>query len=541
MHLFARFISLGKKINGRLVIALILGYFLAITPLWTQANTKVPIIFNGENLFEVNSSGEFSAQNRARDANGILRQLDFTQEQIKVEIDLSREIPVIIVNGNHLLSVTSEDVPRGRSPSEQALIWSKQLENAIQEAKYERTPQYLLEAGLLALGFILGTVAIMFGLKWTWDRKLKPLWLQNAISNSEEKTSQPINNNVEIAVKVILNLINLAISFFTLSYVTRLFPQTRQLSRNLVNTVTNSLISDVIPLGSQSYSILDVLILTSLFTGVVLVSRTLRRLLRSRVLSLTHLNPGAREAITTIVNYTFIFISTVILLQLWGLDLSSLTVFAGILGVGIGFGLQGIAKEFISGIIIIFERPIQVGDFVEVDNLTGTVKYINVRSTEILTLDQISIIVPNSRFLESEVINWSHRSSISRIKIPVGVAYGSDLTTVRTTLIQAAKEHSDVLLEPAPKVAFMGFGESAVNFNLLIWIKEPQKQLLIKSDIYFRIETMFRHRHIDIPFPQRDLHVRSGNMTGGMSPDLQDSLTNLSNNLAAWLEHQSKD
>ena len=540
MHLFARSISLGKKINWRLVIALILGYFLAVTPAWVQANTTAPIILNGENLFEVNSSGEFDAQQRARDANSILGQLDFTQGEIEVEIDQSTEIPVIRVNGNHLLSVTSEDLPKGRSPMEQALAWSRQLEQGIQDAKKEYTPQYLLEAGLRALGSVLGAIAIMFGLKWVCHRKLKPLWLQDEIS-SEEKTSQPINKNIEVAVKVILNIINVAISFFTLGYVTRLFPQTRQLSRTLVDTVTTSLISDVIPLGSKSYSILDLLILTSLFTGVILVSRTLRKLLRSRVLSLTPLNPGAREAITTIFNYTFIFISTVILLQLWGLDLSSLTVFAGILGVGIGFGLQGIAKEFISGIIIIFERPIQVGDFVEVDNLMGTVKYINVRSTEIITLDQISIIVPNSRFLESEVINWSHRSSISRIKIPVGVAYGSDLTTVRTTLIQAAKEHSDVLMDPSPKVAFMGFGESAVNFNLLIWIKEPRKQLLIKSDIYFRIETMFRHRHIDIPFPQRDLHVRSGNMTGGMSPDLQDSLTNLSNSLAAWLEHQSKD
>ena len=540
MHLFTRSISLGKKINWRLVIALILGYFLAVTPAWVQTNTTAPIILNGENLFEVNSSGEFSAKKRAGDANSILGQLDFTQGEIEVDIEQSTGIPVIRVNGNHLLSVTSEDVPKGRSLMEQALIWSRKLEQAIQDAKKEYTPQYLLEAGLRALGSVLGAIAIMFGLKWVCHRKLKPLWLQDEIS-SEEKTSQPINKNIEVAVKVILNIINVAISFFTLGYVTRLFPQTRQLSRTLVDTVTTSLISDVIPLGSKSYSILDLLILTSLFTGVILVSRTLRKLLRSRVLSLTPLNPGAREAITTIFNYTFIFISTVILLQLWGLDLSSLTVFAGILGVGIGFGLQGIAKEFISGIIIIFERPIQVGDFVEVDNLMGTVKYINVRSTEIITLDQISIIVPNSRFLESEVINWSHRSSISRIKIPVGVAYGSDLTTVRTTLIQAAKEHSDVLMDPSPKVAFMGFGESAVNFNLLIWIKEPRKQLLIKSDIYFRIETMFRHRHIDIPFPQRDLHVRSGNMTGGMSPDLQDSLTNLSNSLAAWLEHQSKD
>lgn len=540
MHLFLRFTSIPiwKQINRRLVIAFILGCFLAVTPVWAQTDNEAAIILDGTNLFQVKPSGEYSAQERAKEANSVLGQIDFTEELISVEIDLSEQIPVIVVDGNHLLSVTSQDVPRGRSPQEQAKIWAQQLKIGIQKAQEERKPKYLLKAILLSLGSIFGAIAIMFGLRWLWHHRLKPLWRRSQIHGSNEESS-PLAKNLETGATIVLNLFYGVIVLLTISFVTRQFPQTRQLSDILVSAIVKSLTSDIIPLGSKSYSVFSLLILIGLFTGIVLVSKKLRQVMRSRILSLTPLNPGTRETVTTIVNYTFIFISSVILLQLWGLDLSSLTVFAGVLGVGIGFGLQGIAKEFISGIIIIFERPIQVGDFVEVGDFMGTVQYIRVRSTEILTLDQISIIVPNSRFLESEVINWSHGSPISRIKIPVGVAYGSDLATVRTTLIQAAKEHGEVLTEPSPKVIFLGFGDSSVNFNLFIWIKNPEKQLPIKSDIYFRIETMFRHRQIEIPCPQRNLNVNSGSLPGQISPELQDSLINLSNNLAAWLENQS--
>jgi small-conductance mechanosensitive channel len=168
----------------------------------------------------------------------------------------------------------------------------------------------------------------------------------------------------------------------------------------------------------------------------------------------------------------------------------------------------------------------------------GTVERISVRSTEIRTLDEVSIIVPNSRFLESEVVNWTHHSPISRLKLPVGVAYGSDLTAVRGALIDAAKEHPDVLAEPVPKVFFKGLGESSLNFDLMIWIAEPRNQFRIKSDLYFRIEAILRHRNIEIPFPQQDLHVRSGSLPLDVSPQLTESLAQLSNSLAKWLERQ---
>jgi len=207
--------------------------------------------------------------------------------------------------------------------------------------------------------------------------------------------------------------------------------------------------------------------------------------------------------------------------------------------VGIGLGLQGIAREFLSGLVLIFERPIQVGDFVEVDELMGTVERISVRSTEIRTLDDVSIIIPNSRFLEANVINWNHHSSVSRLRIPVGVAYGADTEAVRQVLLNAAKGHPDVVSTPAPKVFFLEFGESSLRFNLLVWIREPRKQFQIRSDLYFKIEALLRDRKIEIPFPQRDLHVRSGNLPITLSPELVSSLAQLSTNLAGWLHSQS--
>jgi small-conductance mechanosensitive channel len=326
---------------------------------------------------------------------------------------------------------------------------------------------------------------------------------------------------------------------FTALYITDLFPQTRELSRKITDTIVGSLVSELIPLGNSSYSVLDLFILIGLFTGVLILARTTKKILRSRVLRLTGLNRGSQETVAQIATYGIIFLGTIVVLQLWGLDLSSLTIFASVLGVGIGLGLQGIAKEFISGLVLIFERPIKVGDFVNVGELMGTVERISVRSTEIRTLDELSIIVPNSRFLEEEVVNWTHHSSLSRLKVPVTVAYGSDLTAVRGALIDAAKEHPDVLAEPAPRVFFKGFGDSSLNFDLLIWTAEPQKQFRLKSDLYFRIEAILRHRNIEIPFPQQDLHVRSGSLPLEISPQLVESLAQLSNGLTKWLERQS--
>jgi potassium-dependent mechanosensitive channel len=192
--------------------------------------------------------------------------------------------------------------------------------------------------------------------------------------------------------------------------------------------------------------------------------------------------------------------------------------------VGIGFGLQDIAKNFGSGLVLVFERPIQVGDFVEIAEFKGTVERIGARSTEIRTLDHVSIIVPNSRFLENEVINWSHRNPVSRLHIPVGVAYHADPQIVQEALLEAAQNHSDIVDSPAPQVLFQGFGDSALNFELLVWTAVPNRQFLLKSDLNFCIFEAFRRRQIEIPFPQQDLHLRSVQV----SPEIESTWNQIS-------------
>ncbi len=544
-----KFVSFVRvRIVRTLVVAFMVGCLLAVLPSLAQNNTTpdsfnsdnstASIMLDGRKIFEVTQSEQFTAQERAEYANQLLQeQVEIAENPITVEIDSTEKIPVIEIDGKHLLSVTSEDTPEGRSPQEQAGFWQRKLQTVIQQAQYERTPIYLIKAIFISSGCVFLVIALSWALGKLWCDYLKPQLDKDAAESAPlEGTKQP--NSPKIAGQVLLTLIRCAIWVYALIYITNQFRQTRKLSRIVTDTIITSLTSDMIPLGDNSYSVLNLLILISLFVGLIILAKVIKQGLRSRILRFTGLSRAAQETIAIIFNYAFIFISTLVLLQLWGLDISSLTVFAGVLGVGIGLGLQGIAKEFISGLVLIFERPIQVGDFVDVGGLMGTVEYISVRSTEIRTLDDVSIIIPNSRFLESEVINWSHHSAVSRLNIPVGVAYGSNLKTVRSALIDAAKEHSDVLPQPSPRVFFKGFGDSSLDFDLLVWISEPRKQFQIKSDLYFRIEVILRHRGVEIPFPQRDLHVRSGSLPVDISPQLVESLAHLSQSLAKWLDQQ---
>jgi len=175
---------------------------------------------------------------------------------------------------------------------------------------------------------------------------------------------------------------------------------------------------------------------------------------------------------------------------------------------------------------LLFERPIRVGDFVKVGNIEGTVIRIGARSTVIRNLDQISIILPNSRFLEDDVTNWNYETSVTRIRIPVSVAYGCDISEVKEALLKAPRGHSDVLRNPEPIIFFLGFGDSSLDFELRVWIAEPIAQYRVKSDLFFRIEELFREGEIEVPFPQRDLHVRSGSIPLALSPQLEATLRN---------------
>jgi small-conductance mechanosensitive channel len=244
------------------------------------------------------------------------------------------------------------------------------------------------------------------------------------------------------------------------------------------------------------------------FIVFLFLSGLIERFLMSRMSKQLKLNSGTSYAIQKIIHYIIILTGAGLAAQCIGLSFGSLAVIFGFLSVGIGFGLQNITSNFISGLILLFERPISVGDFVTVGGDVGFVVQIKMRSTIIQTLDNVSIIVPNSNFVESSVINWSHDDPKIRIHCKVGVAYGSDIDLVQKVLLEVAAAHTEVLKTPVPEARFVSFGDSSLDFDLLVWILEPRKEFLIRSQINYAIDAIFRKNDIEIPFPKRDLYLQ---------------------------------
>jgi len=249
-----------------------------------------------------------------------------------------------------------------------------------------------------------------------------------------------------------------------------------------------------------------------LFTGsVVLVfafASLIKRILVSKIFKRYGLDKGVAESTGTIIRYLIVLIGLTIILQTSGIDLSALGILFGALGIGIGFGLQNISNNFISGIIILFERPVKLGDRVEVDGIAGNIVKISARATTIITNDNISIIVPNSDFINEKVINWSLNDTLIRFNFPVGVSYKEDPANIKKLLLEVAVATDGVLKEPSPDVLFEEFADSSLNFNLRVWSREfSDKPKVLKSKLYYAIFEKFKEHNIEIPFPQRDIHV----------------------------------
>ena len=246
------------------------------------------------------------------------------------------------------------------------------------------------------------------------------------------------------------------------------------------------------------------LALLRMFSGMV------RRFMENRVLIRTSLNAGQQYAFAQITSYLVFLFGLLIGLQWAGVNMSSLVILGGALGIGIGFGLQNIANNFVSGIVLLMERPIQVGDRVEVGNTNGDVVRIAARSTWIRTNDNVVMIIPNSEFINSHVTNWTANDRQVRFPVPLGVSYKSDPEVVRDLLMEIADNHPDVLKVPPPEVLFTGFGDSSLNFVLNVWtVTRVQYPRFLASEIYFMMFKSFKEHGIEIPFPQRDLHVKS--------------------------------
>ncbi|TFV92405.1 mechanosensitive ion channel family protein [Algoriphagus kandeliae] len=264
-------------------------------------------------------------------------------------------------------------------------------------------------------------------------------------------------------------------------------------------------------LGESKLTIGLLLTLAISFLVLFVGSEWIRRLLVNRILKKYHITEGTRLSIGTMVKYILILAGIFSILQTNGIDLSAFGVLAGAIGVGIGFGLQNITNNFISGLIILFEQPIKVGDRIEVGNVNGDVIKISARSTMVVTNDNITIIVPNSQFIDNQVINWSHSDRMVRFNFPVGVAYREDPEKIRNILLEVAKANKGVLDKPETDVLFEEYGDNSINFNLRVWTSEyVNRPKVLKSQLYFEIFKRFREEGIEIPFPQRDLHLRSG-------------------------------
>jgi len=265
------------------------------------------------------------------------------------------------------------------------------------------------------------------------------------------------------------------------------------------------------PLPGISLSLVQIFLLIALLMIVFWISSRTKRFLFNRFLVNSGLDRSLQYAIAQIVANVVLIVGIFVVLENTGIHLGALTVFAGAVGVGIGFGLQNIASNFISGLVILAERPITIGDRVEVAGIAGQVQQIRARSTVIRTNDNITMIVPNTKFIDSPVTNWTYGDPRVRFRIPVGVAYGSDIDKVRQTLLAAGRENPNTLQDPAPSVFLDKFGESSIDFELVVWSSEMSyRPRRYRSDVNFAIEKKFREAGIEIASPQRDIRIREG-------------------------------
>ena len=312
-------------------------------------------------------------------------------------------------------------------------------------------------------------------------------------------------------------LLSLTVWVAVASGVLAAIPQTRFLSTKMLELLSQgfSLLdrffdSEIVP-GKTNFKIKNLFMVVAAFAVIALLARGVRRLLLNYILNKTPMDLSVRHAVATSAQYLIVTVGFLVLLQSAAeIDLTMLGLVAGGVGVGVGFGLQNIANNLISGIFILFERPIKVGDRIEVGEVHGHVVHIAARATTVRTNDNIDFIIPNSSFTSFNVINWSHGDQRVRFRIPVSVAYGSDARLVERLLLEVAEENENVLEEPSPRVVFWAFGDSALEFQLRVWTT----RMLHRRGVFFgqlnlAIYEKFQQHGIQIPFPQRDLHLKT--------------------------------
>ncbi len=532
---------------ARLVMGAVLSFTVAIAlpfivaqlsfpNILNVSDESAPVVVDNRTVFRVNNAASVSsAAARAQIISKNLQQFAQAGEEPEIEVSAAESGNLATVKlGFPTLedpskpfefTVTPDDTDNAFIPPiVQADEWATQLEKTFAQASEQRQAGYI-ERHLWLIPVVPFFAAIAHWLSGILWRKYLAQFLRSAAMDSEQPKQGKGDHEKFTTVNLFLNttllLLRLGIWIGALLYVTNLFPRTRQISYQVISQLTETFTNKTIPLGSAPVSILDIFRVLALILLVTIAARIASNLIKRKVLQETGINRGVQEAISVMLRYSLIFVGCIVVLQAAGINLSSLTILASALGVGAGLGLQNIVKDIGSGLVLVFERPIQVGEFVQIGEQMGTVERIGARSAEIRTLDQVSIIVPNSQFLENEVINWSHRNPISRIRIPVGVTYKADPEKVRELLLRVGHEHPDVLATPPTIVLFRSFGDSALQFDLLVWISQPSRQFIITSDLLFMLSEALKEAGIEIPYPQRDIHVVWDNAPTQLRPQPQ--------------------
>ncbi|PZO19366.1 MAG: mechanosensitive ion channel protein MscS [Leptolyngbya foveolarum] len=526
---------------NRLIIGAVLSFSLAIAlpfiapfvlfPASLSASSdSAPVILDGRPVFRVTDTADAGAATRALIISNSLQQ--FADQSVTPDIQIEELTPDGLTTVSlqtppgeepdlqASFTVTPEDTG-GVIPESQAQVWAETLRGQFSLAKTQRQRDYVRQNSwqLAAVPIIAAIAYWMSGLFWR-EYLFKALRLATSSSADSEKIEKKASpfTAANLFLNATLLLLRLGIGTSAVLYITNLFPETREKSHRIISRLADIFTGNNIPLGNNPISILDTFRALLLVLLVFLFAQIIASAIKRRVLHETGINRGVQEAIAVLLRYGLIFVGTLIVLQTSGINISSLTIVISALGVGAGLGLQNIVKDVSSGLVLVFERPVQVGEFVEIGKQAGTVERIGARSSEIRTLDQVSIIVPNSQFLEQEVVNWSHRNPISRLRIPVGVSYKADPEEVRNLLIKTGNAHEDVLVTPPPQVLFCSLGDSAFEFELLVWVAQPSRQFIIKSDLLFMLTKAFYQNGIEIPYPQRDIHIISGTPpTNGVS------------------------
>ncbi len=355
--------------------------------------------------------------------------------------------------------------------------------------------QVVLTGGLILLVLILHRLGREFIIHVVSTETWVGEWLRASL-HMDEASAVRFEFWTGLAYDVLLVLLGMVIGLF-------IWGADRQ---DVANWVYQALFG--FKIGQITFSLVDLVVAVVLFVGLVIATRFFKRIMAEKVLPQTQLDAGVQQSIRTAIGYVGIVVAAAVGITALGLDLSNLAIVAGALSVGIGFGLQNVVNNFVSGLILLAERPVKVGDWVVVGDKQGYVKRIKVRATEIQTFDRASVFIPNSQLISDAVTNWTYADKLGRVIIPVGVAYGSDVQRVRETLLEIGKTHPEVLKEPGPSAVFRGFGDSALNFELRCFLHDVERTISVTSELCFAIDDAFRKQGIEIPFPQRDVYVK---------------------------------